>query len=319
MRVPFPAVGAAQVLFFRDFDRFRGGHLKVWDYFNHVLASPRHHPLIKFSPRSVWDDTNPWTRVPDRVVEGTDADVYFLAGLDWLHLSPRRPGAPVVNLVQHLRHADPANPRHGLLRERAVRICVGPEVAEAITATGIVNGPVFTVPNGIDLDALPPIATRSMRSLDLLVLSPKKPQRALTKEIVARLTRPRRRLLVLTERVPRARLLDHLNDTRVLLVLPNRREGFCLPALEGMAMGTVVVCPDCVGNRSFCLPGETCFRPAYDPDAIVRAVESAIAASEADAELLVEHGRAMAAVHDITHERTRFLEILGDLDALWAG
>ena len=307
------------MLFFRDFDRFRGGHLKVWDYFNHVLASPRHDPLIKLSPRSVWDDTNPWTSVPDRVVEDTDADVYFLAGLDWLHLRPRRPGAPVLNLVQHLRHADPANPRYDLLRERAIRICVGPEVAEAIRATGKVNGPVFTIPNSIDLGALPRPVPRAMRQLDLLVLSPKKPQRALTQDLVERLTRPGRRVLVLTERVPRTRLFDHLNDARVLLVLPNRQEGFCLPALEGMAMGTAVVCPDCVGNRSFCVPGETCFRPAYDADAIVRDVEAALAASDADAEQLITRGRAMAVAHDIADERARFLGILDDLEALWAG
>jgi hypothetical protein len=311
-------VGALRVLFFRDFDRFRGGHLKVWDYFNHVLASPRHDPRIKLSPRSLEDPANPWASVPERVVDGTDADVYFLAGLDWLHLRPRRPGAPVINLVQHLRHADAGNPRHDFLGERAVRICVGPEVAEAITATGKVNGPVLTIPNSIDLAALPPVAPRAARALDLLVLSPKKPQRALTAELVARLSAPGRRVAVITDRVPRAQLLDRLNDARVLLVLPNRREGFCLPALEGMAMGAVVVCPDCVGNRSFCRPGETCFRPAYEPDAIGHDVEAALAMGDAEAERLVAHGRAMARAHDLPDERARFLEVLDDLDALWA-
>ena len=34
------------------------------------------------------------------------------------------------------------------------------------------------------------------------------------------------------------------------LFLPNQREGVYIPGLEGMALGTLVVCPDCVGNRS---------------------------------------------------------------------
>jgi len=47
--------------------------------------------------------------------------------------------------------------------------------------------------------------------------------------------------------------------------LPNQKEGegFYLPALEGMAVGTLVIFPDCIGNRSFCLSGYNCFRPDY--------------------------------------------------------
>ena len=42
---------------------------------------------------------------------------------------------------------------------------------------------------------------------------------------------------------------------RVTVLVPNPKEGFYLPALEAMALGTIVVCPDCVGNRSFCVAG----------------------------------------------------------------
>ena len=49
---------------------------------------------------------------------------------------------------------------------------------------------------------------------------------------------------------------------RVTLYLPNRLEGFYIPALEGMALGTLVVCPDSVGNRSYCRDGENCLDAA---------------------------------------------------------
>ena len=68
---------------------------------------------------------------------------------------------------------------------------------------------------------------------------------------------------MLTEHVPRDEFLDAMRRARVTLFLPNEEEGFYLPALEGMALGTIVVCPDCVGNRSFCLPGVNAFRPDY--------------------------------------------------------
>ena len=52
-------------------------------------------------------------------------------------------------------------------------------------------------------------------------------------------------------------------------------EGFYLPALEAMALGSLVICPDCIGNRSFCLPGRNCFRPNYDLNSVIDSVQSA--------------------------------------------
>ena len=77
------------VLFHRDFQRFTGGHLKVWDYFNHVAASPNYEARISFTASSKWDRTNPWFSARDRLVDWNlkKADVLFLAGMDWRALS----------------------------------------------------------------------------------------------------------------------------------------------------------------------------------------------------------------------------------------
>ena len=50
---------------------------------------------------------------------------------------------PVVNLIQHVRHACENDPlgRQMLLRHSAIRICVSPEVERAILATGQRAGP----------------------------------------------------------------------------------------------------------------------------------------------------------------------------------
>src|SRR5207248_7962383 len=100
------------VLFHRDFRGFTGGHLKVWNYFNHVRASKSFEPRIAFTPGSKWDETNPWSAAKEYVTEWKPemADVLFLAGLDWNSLpatAPNEPSKPVINLIQHPRHADP--------------------------------------------------------------------------------------------------------------------------------------------------------------------------------------------------------------------
>jgi glycosyltransferase involved in cell wall biosynthesis len=310
-----------RVLFYRDFRRFTGGHLKVWHYFNHVRSSPTHTAHVAFTRESVWDESNPWGDARDALVEQParfDPDVLFLAGLDWHRIRPsarRRPVTPVINLVQHVRHAEPDDPRYRFLHHRAVRICVSGEVASAIEATGRVNGPVFTIPNGLDLDELPAPSSLAARDIDLLVVATKRPEQGA--EMLPRLERIGRRVRLLGDPVPRRELLMWMNRARVTLFLPRHTEGFYLPALEGMALGTVVVCPDCVGNRSYCLPGINALRPAYTDADVLDQVEAAVALPPDEAERLVAAGSATAEEHRLGVERVRFLEVLNDLPRLW--
>jgi len=62
----------------------------------------------------------------------------------------RESGKPVINLIQHVRHADPGADVHRYLAEPAIRICVSEEVETAILGTGKVVGPTYVIPNGIE-------------------------------------------------------------------------------------------------------------------------------------------------------------------------
>jgi Glycosyl transferases group 1 len=310
-----------RVLFYRDFRRFTGGHLKVWHYFNHVRGAPGHKAYVTFTPDSVWDASNPWNSARDAVVEHAerfDPDVVFLAGVDWSRVEPRArsgDGQPVINLIQHVRHAEPDDPRYPFLRRRAVRICVSAEVARAVEASGQVRGPVITIANGIDLDELPAPAAPAERDVDLLVVATKQPDRG--RQLGTHLQHAGRRVKVLDGHVARDELLAAMNRARVTLFLPRSTEGFYLPALEGMAMGTVVVCPDCVGNRSFCLPGVNALRPAYHDNDVLEQVEAALALTATEAARLVTAAGVTAREHDLSIERERFHEVLRDLPRLW--
>jgi glycosyltransferase involved in cell wall biosynthesis len=280
---------------------------------------------VRFSPESVWDDSNPWNTARDHVLgEGdeVDFDVLFLSGVDWRHVIPIGERAeyrqPIINIVQHVWHACPNDTlnRHRFLPHKAIRICVSPEIEKAILRTGRVRGPVFTIPNALDLDALAVDAgSNTERDIDVLVAANKQPD--LGRALAVRLARPGRTVELVAERIRRPALLGLMRRARVSVLVPNPKEGFYLPALEAMALGTVVVCPDCIGNRSFCLPGENSFRPAYEEDAIVAAAEEALGAEPA---LHAMRARATetAESHDMPGERRAFLEILDRADELWA-
>jgi hypothetical protein len=310
-----------KVLFFRDFRRFTGGDLKVWDYFNHVRSSPGHEAYIRFTENSVWGDDNPWNAAREHVVRFGEAfrpDLLFLSGVDWRLIDRAERGespVPIVNLVQHVLHACPDDKlgRYRFLPHKAIRICVSPEVTRALERTGRVRGPLFTIPDAVDLERLAAFR-RADRDLDLLVIANKQPERG--HRILDSLDGAIRSEIVDT-RSPHDLVLDLMGRAAVTVFVPNPKEGFYLPAIEGMALGTVVVCPDCIGNRSFCVDGDNCFRPAYDVESIVAAAREALADRGRREEML---GRAAqtASRHDIRGERSAFLEILERVDELWA-
>lgn len=310
------------VLFHRDFQRFTGGHLKVWDYFNHVLASNDYQPRVAFTSESKWNDANPWNESREFLADWQPetADVLFLAGKDWEalgDLTTIRFDKPVINLIQHPRHADPKDKLYRFLGNRAVRICVSQPAADAINATGKVNGPVFVIPNGIDVRDIPAHG-HDARTIQLLLCGIKAPD--LAREIDKRLQRDENVAVTpLLEWLPRSDYLKRLGDSSVVVTLPRPSEGFYLPAVEAMACGAIVVCPDCVGNRDFCKAGVNCFRPAYDADAILAAIYRALSLSPEEAATMRENAYATVREHSLERERASFLDILSRVDELWRG
>lgn len=307
------------VLFHRKFRRFHGGHLKVWHYFNHVLAAPEFTARVVFDANSAWDDSNPWHGAREFVIETADEVVpgaLFVAGRDWQRLDSLGllgRNLPILNLIQHVRHAEDWSIQSRYLDRRAIRLCVSEEVAAAVTDAGS-EGPVVVIPNSIDV---PPQETArdDDRPIDLLIAGLKQP--VMAREIGEQMAAPGRVVHLLTEHVPRETFLDLMRRSRVTLFLPNFEEGFYLPALEGMALGTLVVCPDCIGNRSFCLPGINAYRPANEKEDLIRATESALALRSDEADQLTGAALQTARQHSPDAERASFLAVLGDLDALW--
>jgi glycosyltransferase involved in cell wall biosynthesis len=87
--------------------------------------------------------------------------------------------------------------------------------------------------------------------------------RALAEKIQARLSSQGIPAELRTDYLRREEFARQLSETEIFVALPRSREGFFLPALEAMAAGCAVVCPDAVGNRDYCIDGETCLMPTF--------------------------------------------------------
>lgn len=302
-----------KILFYRDYQRFQGGHLKVWHYFQHAVTSETHQPTIHFSANSLFDSTNPWSSCRVELIarewNPEQADVLFLAGLDW-EVVPPSIAVPVINLIQSLSHADDGNPRKTYLTRPALRICISEEVRQAVVATGLVNGPIVTMPNCIDLPALS--SHEVIKTKTILIAGMKNPGFAI--EIARRLKEDGLEIDLLLSLIPRHEFFDRLKVAQLVILLPNEREGFFLPALEGMAMGCLVVCPDCIGNRSFCHDGINSFRPQYQLDAIVQSAKLAIKLDKEKTQQITANAKQTVEDHALSKERLKFQDILKNFD-----
>ncbi len=306
------------ILFYRDFQEYTGGHQKVADYFYHLKSSVEFNVDIAFSSSTLWDSSNPW--FPEYVEKErsyipANYDYAFLAGMDWatyLSLNPK-PDQPIVNLIQHVRHAEPAQPMHRYLSERAVRVCVSQEVANTIQSTGLVNGPVFTINNGIAI----PAVEKTTKQHELFIFGPKNPEVAIA--LKDELAQQDINAHSINHWLARDELLSLLAASRIVVLLPNSTEGFYLPALESMSYADLTIVPDCVGNRSFCHDRQNCLFPAYNTPALAAAVKDALQILQQPEQLNIfkRNCAGTLAYHSLERERTEFLGLMRQLDSIW--
>lgn len=314
---PFEAIDDPQaarmtrtLLFHRDFERYSGGHGKVWDYFRHTAAAPGWEPRVYLAERST-SEQNPWrTHSASQVAEWDPqaSDALFLGGMDWEAYPADDPRRPVINLVQHVRHGDPKDPRHRFLSRAAVRICVSHEVAEAVRPRDP-NGPVLVIEAGIELPEPKAGAPRSGIFIDAIK------QPALGRALAARLREDGRTVHLNDSRIARHDYLARLASAEVAVVLPRATEGFYLPGLEAMALGCVTVVPDCVGNRGYLQPGRNALVPELQLEALARAVDQLDDGDLRSA--LTREGIATAQRFSLVRERASYHRVLADLPALW--
>lgn len=297
---------AGIMLFHRDFCAYSGGHGKVWDYFNHALAAGW-DARVFFTPDSLRNSHNPWLAVPERIVDRfdtTQADALFVGGQDWRALAGATlaPGQRVFNLVQGMRHVDPHGPLIGYLCKPAIRICVSPPVADAIRATGLVNGPIHEIPAALNM----PQIDAGPRTTDVFIDGSK--QTALSRHLADALLAQGRSVRLITHPLPRPEYLAAMATAAIAVMLPLTEEGFYLPALEAMALGCAVVVPDAVGNRAYLVPEQNALVPEASCDALLHAVRRLDLPRLRES--LVEQGLATAERFSLARERMAFHALL---------
>ncbi len=300
-----------RILFPRDFKetpdgkmRMSGDHVKVRDYFEHALAHPELDPYLYFTPRSAYETSDVWDGVaPERILrelDGDSFDLFFVTGKEWKLLPRDIEGSRLIQYVQSIRQCDPEHRLYRFFKRRAHRICTSDEVA---ARTGpLVEGDIAVIPNGIPLDIFRPDADRQPRSV--VIWGRKSPE--IAEGLRRALVKRGFTVDLLIDFLARREFAARLGRSDIAITLPAQTEGFFLPALEAMACGALVVCADAVGNRSFCIEGETCLMPPANNIAAHAAAVERLAEDGPFAEGLRTRGVQMAQSFSLERERAAF-------------
>jgi hypothetical protein len=324
-----------RVLFYRRLLKpnsgINGGNLKLRDCFDHILHSETYRPTVYFSKDTIWNNHpgNYWSSLRHEALTEWAVeknDLLFFSGFDWQVLSKHErinPPVPIINIVQP-RHTRSSDGRQAFLKHPAIRI-VKSEAGATILNNHGVNGPLFLIPDGIDLALLP--SGDGLKDIDVLVLGLKQPE--LAREVyedLIRLNDQNYQKLNIQVQLPpplstRHDFLKLLNRARITVCLPlepsRGSEGFYLPALEAMAMKTIVICPHAVGNEGHCIDEVNCLVPEYKKESIFVAVKKVLRASNSTKSSLIKNGLATAQKHNIHTERKAILELLEQAQDIW--
>lgn len=303
------------MLIHRDYRGYTGGHGKFRDYVSHIDAHPGWRAVVFLTPESTTVD-NPFLDVAGLTARWAphECDAMLVGGLDWTTVPHDfDPCVPVVNLIQHIRHADPDLPWRQYLRRPAIRICNSAPVAEAVLATGEVNGPLLVIPSALDVAQCAAAGLAPIHH-DVFVDGAKQPDlaRAVTQRLLASGVRVR----ALLDRVPFSDYLAHMASASIALLLPDATEGIYLPGMHAMAMGRALVQPDCVGSGEYVRADVNALVPPRDPDALADAVRRLMVDTDLHARL-THAGRATVSSFDLCVERQSVHALLDEMENLW--
>lgn len=324
-----------RVLFYRTWNHYNGGtnggQLKVKDAFEHISNSEDFKAAVYFPPTTLWSDNpgNYWLPYRSQGLnywQIMPKDLLFFSGKDWEVLSQedaQSPPVPVINIAQP-RHIRANDHRRSFLRYPAIRIAKS-SIGKKILEDFGVNGPVYLIPDAIDMNKLPP--NNPQPDLDVLIVGLKNP--GMAKAIKFRLDAVsflKRKDWKIRLHIPpglptRQDFLHLLNRSKIVVCLPldtqRGAEGFYLPALEAMAMEKFVICPYAVGNIDFCVADKTCLQPQLEVNDLCKATIKALNMSEADRQNIIQEGKKISTNHSFDKEAKALVALLQKADEIW--
>lgn len=294
------------VSFIRHYNGYTGGHQKVRDYIQHFTDLNWQANLFA----QVKSATMPglFSNIPkvnyQQHYDPANADLVFLAGMDWeAYLPLGIKNKTVINLIQHVRHADPNQPLFAFLAQPAVRICVSQSVRQAILPHA--NGPVYTIPMGHKIEM-----GEHEKNNDIYILANKQPE--LGRRLAQYFQEQQLSVICHDHYVEKDSVLTAMAFSSISVTLPHTTEGFYLPGIEAMALSEIAVVPDCVASIEYSGRFNNALRCELDYEDIIATIQKALHLRNTTADLWLRKklGKSQVAKYSLLAEKINLQKVI---------
>ncbi len=314
-----------KVLFYQHFGKkgvVRGAHHKTFDFYHHIKAFTDYEPHIFFDKDSLWDVDIPWFHLFDSMPTlnqlDFEPDILFLnSGKDWIKYTKNRSipdDVPIVSPVNNFRAVKPGHKSFDFLLTKAIRLCPSQELYEATVNHPNTNGKTIYLPNGVGItDEAEKL--QSNKKFDLLIVGNKNP--SLAQEINQQIKHLNLAVEVIDGWISKETFQNKLAESRISMHLPKMVEEHYIPGVEAMMLDSLVIIPDCVGNRSYSQHMETCFVTTYDLSGMLEALNQVLAMDEITRAKLRSNAAEHAKMFRLEHESKTLLEVLNSTASMW--
>ncbi len=313
------------VLFYQHFGLkgvVRGAHHKTFDFFNHIKGFKDYKPVIFFDEDSIWDEHLPWfncfEKMPTLKDLQAEPDILFLnSGKDWIKYSAQRAipdSMPIVSPVNNFRAVKPGHKSFDFLPRKAIRLCPSRELYEATNNHPNTNGETIFLPNGVGIFE-EAHNLKHQKIYDVLIVGNKNPPMA--NELLAKLNQLNARIEVIDGWISKKEFQIKLAQSHLSVHLPKQVEEHYIPGVEAMMLDSLVIIPDCVGNRSYSKHMETCFVSAYDTESMANAINEVCAMDEAVKNRLIKNAKQESGLFTLENERAVVLKALKMTEQMW--
>ncbi len=313
------------VLFYQHFGKkgvVRGAHHKTFDFFNHIKSMTGYQPVIYFEEDSIWDDNLPWydcfEKMPTLKDQKVEPDILFLnSGKDWIRYTQHRKipqGMPVISPVNNFRALNPEHKSFEFLTEKAIRLCPSPELYNAVKTHHLTNGHTVYLPNGVGIND-EANTVKYKKTIDLLIVGNKNPEMA--QQLSEKVQSLEQNIVVIDEWISKKDFQLLLAKSKVSVHLPKVVEEHYIPGVEAMMLDSLLIIPDCVGNRSYSQHLKTCVLCDYSLEGMTEAIQLIQNMPKNDQEQLKANAKEESKKFTIQNEKNVLEELLNMTNVNW--
>ncbi len=296
--------------------------LKLSQFFRYAAAEGQRKLQLWMPPHTKLSAGSPWLPLLEegfvRAQPHPNPALLLLSdAADWRAAQRFYPGRHSLPKLQLLWGDDLRCWGHGAGQQAAIRVAMGPSVAEAVRRSGRFNEPLQTLPVGLDPQDLP-APVLGDRGDQVLVLASANPGLGLALQQNLR----QRELQCLCEVTPwpLQRWMAALRDAAVAVVLapPAGQPSLGLHRLAAMALRTPLVAEERHPDDGLCRDGTNSLVRPGDPMALANAAAALLDSANTSLRTrLVDGGLATLVRHRRARERLEFNQLLEQLSQHW--